>query len=281
MLPGLQPGELVLTLPLRGRPTLGDVVIADVPGVGPTVKRIIASPKQDVRLDEGHLALDGVWHHEVYATTSDDGHHHLPPGDGWVLLGDNRPSSTDSRRFGRVPREAITRRVVLRVRDRRRQQLPAAARPGPRERACARLLVIDDSDRALLFCVDFRANGGGNVWMTPGGGIAFGESVATAAYRELAEEVGLAAVSLRVLDRLPTRRHGRSHEATFEHLDHWVAVRVDHGQISGDDWTQQEQDEIVATRWFTTDDLAALIASDETVIPANIDELVTIALASV
>ena len=123
MLPTLRHGDLVLTLPSSGRVRPGDVVVADLPGVGPTIKRVAAAPWQDALLDDTALHLDGVSREEPRVTPG-RGRHHWPPGDGVVLLGDHRDRSTDSRHVGRVPVSAITRRAVARVRPPRRLRPP-------------------------------------------------------------------------------------------------------------------------------------------------------------
>ncbi|HEX7311497.1 MAG TPA: NUDIX domain-containing protein [Gaiellaceae bacterium] len=59
----------------------------------------------------------------------------------------------------------------------------------PIDRAAARALVLDQSDRTLL--VEFRDPSGRSWWATPGGGADKGESLEETIRRELAEEAGL------------------------------------------------------------------------------------------
>ncbi|HEX6685873.1 MAG TPA: NUDIX domain-containing protein [Candidatus Limnocylindrales bacterium] len=61
----------------------------------------------------------------------------------------------------------------------------------PRERVAARVLLIDEQDRVLLFRGADPAEPEVRYWFTPGGGLDPGESFADAAARELAEETGL------------------------------------------------------------------------------------------
>src|ERR671939_247709 len=65
----------------------------------------------------------------------------------------------------------------------------------PRQRSTARVVVLDLAGRVLLFgarLVDLATPPGSVLyWYTPGGQIEPGESVRTAAARELAEEIGL------------------------------------------------------------------------------------------
>lgn len=58
-------------------------------------------------------------------------------------------------------------------------------------RRAARVLVLDETDRILLFhCFD-PGRPDHTYWITPGGGIEAGETAAAGAARELAEETGL------------------------------------------------------------------------------------------
>jgi 8-oxo-dGTP pyrophosphatase MutT (NUDIX family) len=58
-------------------------------------------------------------------------------------------------------------------------------------RRAARVLLVDDADRLLLFRGFDPARTEHRYWMTPGGGLDVGESPAAGAARELAEETGL------------------------------------------------------------------------------------------
>src|SRR4051812_44638776 len=60
------------------------------------------------------------------------------------------------------------------------------------ERRAARVLLLDGSDRLLLFRGGDPAKPeGGTWWFTPGGGLDPGESLVDGARRELFEETGL------------------------------------------------------------------------------------------
>ncbi|HEU5032788.1 MAG TPA: NUDIX domain-containing protein [Spirillospora sp.] len=66
---------------------------------------------------------------------------------------------------------------------------------GRYRRRSARVLLVDDAERVLLFRFP-RAHGvpeAGHCWITPGGGVDDGETLAEAAARELLEETGLVA----------------------------------------------------------------------------------------
>lgn len=60
-------------------------------------------------------------------------------------------------------------------------------------RRSARVLLLDGAGRVLLLSalLDPRNPARGHVWLTPGGGVHDGETLAAAAARELREEVGV------------------------------------------------------------------------------------------
>jgi 8-oxo-dGTP pyrophosphatase MutT (NUDIX family) len=133
-------------------------------------------------------------------------------------------------------------------------------------REAARVLLLDESDRVLLFrgCDPDRPER--TFWFTPGGGIDPGETPEQCARREVREETGLADVELGPM--VWTRQA----EFTFLgvpydqreviYLARCVGFEVD---TSG--FTPVERDSTSAHRWWTVDEV---LASDEEFAPGDL-----------
>ena len=118
MSPTLSDGQLVLTRSLRPAYAVGrgDLVVLDSPdepGLS-VVKRVVGLPGEDVTFDAGRVSVDGTLLEEPYATRSVfRGEYHVPAGH-FLVLGDNRDASSDSRSWRRtyVRRSALRGRLV-------------------------------------------------------------------------------------------------------------------------------------------------------------------------
>jgi signal peptidase I len=101
MAPALNAGDWLLLDPTTGRwPRRGSIVVFREPGSELlAIKRVAARPGDTVRLQAGllRLAVDEAW-----------------------LLGDNAPTSIDSRRYGPVPLDALVGRAWFRYAPLRR-----------------------------------------------------------------------------------------------------------------------------------------------------------------
>jgi signal peptidase I len=84
------------------------------------IKRIVGLPDEEVRLTDGRLFIDGVETPEPNLTGggANEGQQHewWPRAEEYVVLGDNRGASTDSRKFGTVAIGAIRGKVGRRIR---------------------------------------------------------------------------------------------------------------------------------------------------------------------
>lgn len=103
---------------LGGGPRRGDIVIFKYHETREKyIKRLIGLPGETVQISEGRLLLNGVRIQEPYsleAAQSDYGPVTVPP-DSFLVLGDNRNHSDDSRgSVGFLPRNKIEGRAVAR-----------------------------------------------------------------------------------------------------------------------------------------------------------------------
>lgn len=137
----------------------------------------------------------------------------------------------------------------------------------PRSRPTARLIVLDDADRLLLFQVeddsvtdpDYPA---GQVrpdifWVTPGGGLEPGETYEAAARRELREETGFTT-------GIGPCVHEDEKTLLFAgeaiHLrQRYFVVRVPTSSISLDGFTPIERSSYRDHRWWTVAELEATL----------------------
>lgn len=114
MEPGLDSGAVRLALRAwcAGTPRSGQVWLVATPA-GTVVKRLVAGPGARVELREGTLWVDGRLIPQPQVRFAD--HATGGPwatGQGWFLLGDNRPLSHDSRAYGPVPPSALEARIL-------------------------------------------------------------------------------------------------------------------------------------------------------------------------
>jgi signal peptidase I len=119
MEPTIDEGAWVVTFRAgfrRRDPRRFDVVRFDNPYESPMweIKRIVGLPGEEVALRGGELFVDHQLVAEPHAYCPDsvgDKYEWWLRDDEYVVLGDNRGPSTDSRKFGPVKRESIRGRV--------------------------------------------------------------------------------------------------------------------------------------------------------------------------
>lgn len=143
-------------------------------------------------------------------------------------------------------------------------------------RRAARVLLIDDARRVLLFRGSDPARQGHRYWFTPGGGLDPGESTVEGAARELAEETGL---------RVPPEDLGQpvwNEVTTFPFDGRWYRQEQEFFLLAVPEWrvdtagfNQIERDSIDEHRWWCLSDLES---TDERVYPADLAGLLRRAL---
>ncbi|WP_314921341.1 signal peptidase I [Slackia exigua] len=117
MEPAYQDGDLVLFSRMDRTYAAGDVVLVGNGFRTDLIKRVIATPGQDVDLKGGSVLVDGMPLVEPYAVGATEAKQavSLPLSlaeDEYFVLGDSRDRSRDSRSFGPVERSRIDGRVI-------------------------------------------------------------------------------------------------------------------------------------------------------------------------
>ena len=138
--------------------------------------------------------------------------------------------------------------------------------PSPQERRAARVLLLDDADRLLLFCGVDPHIPDVRFWFTPGGGVEGAESLLDAARRELQEETGCADVELG--PPVWTRRSDFDFEGERIRQDEtYFVARVGSWEVDTAGFTDLEQRAVLWHRWWTLDELRA---TGETLHPSTL-----------
>lgn len=151
--------------------------------------------------------------------------------------------------------------------------------PGPDGipfRRGARVLLLDEAGDLLLVEGHDGDDEGHRWWFTVGGGIGPEEDPRTGAVRELAEETGIVLDAERLEGPVATR------SATFRFVRR--TVRQDEvffvGRVPGHrpattaaGWTELEREVLDQVRWFSADELDALVGRGGTVYPSELPEL--------
>ena len=135
------------------------------------------------------------------------------------------------------------------------------------ERPAARILLLDDTGRVLLF--RFDAGDRPAFWGTPGGAVDPGESYAAAARRELREETGLdldcgEEVHRRVVEFVTLE------DVAVRADERYFLVRTDDCAIDTRHHTDLERRVMQEHRWFALDEIRGW---PETIFPEDLAEM--------
>jgi 8-oxo-dGTP pyrophosphatase MutT (NUDIX family) len=140
-----------------------------------------------------------------------------------------------------------------------------------RHRRAARVLLVDDTHRILLFEDSDPGLPGRHWWITPGGGVEEGESDLEGAVRELREETGLVVEAAELAGPLARRtvRHGYTDVVVVQE-EVFFAVVVAPFELDVSGHTEEERLTMTHHHWWNREELAV---TDEEIWPARLVEL--------
>ena len=133
-------------------------------------------------------------------------------------------------------------------------------------RDAARIVLLDPQGR--VFLQEIRTgNVGGSVWITPGGGLAPGETHREAALRELREEVGHTPAELGPCVWI--REHEFDFRGThYRQRERFFLARTEPFVIDTSLMEQVESEIVVSHRWWNVDEVE--VASDTVFAPRSL-----------
>jgi 8-oxo-dGTP pyrophosphatase MutT (NUDIX family) len=138
----------------------------------------------------------------------------------------------------------------------------------PLRRDSARVIVLDLAGRVLLLETYDDHDDRPAFWLTPGGGVEAGESIAGTAARELDEETGIRVPPDALGPPVAVARGEWTFRSTRLVGEDWFfALVTDEVTVRTDGWTPLEHEVHRGWRWWTLDELDATKA---VVVPAGL-----------
>lgn len=126
MEPNFLNGDYILTEKISykfGDPQRGDVLVFEAPNRpnADYIKRVIALPGETFKVKGGHVYVNGAILDETYEPNTTNPGQYVKedqeitvPENTYIVLGDNRPHSSDSREFGPISKDTIVGRAIVR-----------------------------------------------------------------------------------------------------------------------------------------------------------------------
>jgi 8-oxo-dGTP pyrophosphatase MutT (NUDIX family) len=145
-----------------------------------------------------------------------------------------------------------------------------------KDRRAARVLLIDEAGRALLFHGSDPARPEQRWWFTPGGGLGAGETPAEGAARELFEETGLRVEPAELGE--PVYREIAEfsfNSQAYRQDQEFFLYRVSEWRVDTAGFDVMEQLTIDEHRWWSA---AEIEATDEQIFPAGLATLLRTAI---
>jgi 8-oxo-dGTP pyrophosphatase MutT (NUDIX family) len=138
-------------------------------------------------------------------------------------------------------------------------------------RMAGRVLVLDSEGQVLLQQFFDPARPAQLYWITIGGGIDAGESVAQGAARELWEEAGIRAAAADLGSPVWRRLAEFSFDGVmYRQQEDYFVLRVGHVQVSLDGLEEIERQIVTGYGWWSAEEIEA---SDEVFLPPELPEL--------